>query len=44
VLSTAPDYCSYRKDADNSSISAERIIEAIEQNPLARGHGTGRRA
>jgi heptosyltransferase-2 len=44
VLSTAPDYCSYRKDADNSTISAERIIEAIEQNPRARGHGTGRRA
>jgi len=44
VISTASDYCSYRKDADNSTISAERIIEAIEQNPHATGHGTRRRA
>jgi heptosyltransferase II len=33
VVSTAGDYCSYRKDADNSSITAERILEAIRQNP-----------
>lgn len=25
VLSTAPDYCSYRPDADNSTITAERV-------------------
>jgi heptosyltransferase-2 len=40
VASTAPDYCSYRKDADNSSITAGRIIEAIEQNPRTRGGGS----
>jgi heptosyltransferase II len=33
VVSTAPDYCSYRKDADNSSITADRIMEAIGSNP-----------
>jgi heptosyltransferase-2 len=29
ILSTSPDYCSYSKDADNASITAERILEAI---------------
>lgn len=29
VVSTAADYCSYRKDADNSSITAERIVAAL---------------
>src|SRR5262249_9637745 len=33
VVSTAPDYCSYRKDADNGTITAERIMEAIGKNP-----------
>jgi heptosyltransferase-2 len=33
VISTAPDYCSYRKDADNRSISADRILEAVGRNP-----------
>lgn len=28
VVSTAPDYCSYKKDADNSSITGERVAEA----------------
>ncbi len=28
VLSTARDYCSYRKDADNSTITAERVGES----------------
>ena len=28
VLSTARDYCSYRKDADNSTLTAERIGES----------------
>jgi heptosyltransferase-2 len=45
VVSTAPDYCSYRTDADNASISAERLADAAlrvlaakrETNPLARG-------
>lgn len=41
VASTAPDYCSYRKDADNTSITADRILEAIGANPrLAEGRGT----
>jgi heptosyltransferase-2 len=33
VVSTATDYCSYRKDADNRSITALRILEAIGKNP-----------
>jgi heptosyltransferase-2 len=33
VVSTASDYCSYRKDADNTTITSERIIEAISRNP-----------
>lgn len=33
VIATAGDYCSYRKDADNSSITAARILSAITQNP-----------
>jgi heptosyltransferase-2 len=32
VVSTAPDYCNYKKDADNSTITAQRIIEAIAAN------------
>jgi heptosyltransferase II len=36
VVSTAPDYCSYRKDADNATITAGRIMEAIDQNPRIR--------
>jgi heptosyltransferase-2 len=30
VISTAPDYCSYRRDADNSTITHARLIEAID--------------
>jgi heptosyltransferase II len=33
VASTSPDYCNYRKDADNSTITADRLIEAISNNP-----------
>jgi heptosyltransferase-2 len=32
VVSTAADYCSYRKDADNSSINAERIIDTVTRH------------
>lgn len=28
VVSTAPDYCSYRGDADRSTITVERLVEA----------------
>jgi heptosyltransferase-2 len=31
VLSTAPDYCSYRRDADNSSITAARVGAAARR-------------
>jgi heptosyltransferase-2 len=37
VLSTAADYCSYRKDADNSTITADRILDAVSDNPMRRG-------
>jgi heptosyltransferase II len=37
VASTAPDYCNYRKDADNASITADRIIDAIGKNPRTHG-------
>ncbi|MCB9905804.1 MAG: glycosyltransferase family 9 protein [Planctomycetes bacterium] len=29
VRSTAPDYCSYRPDADNSTLTAERLAAAV---------------
>ncbi|HWP57477.1 MAG TPA: glycosyltransferase family 9 protein [Candidatus Acidoferrales bacterium] len=29
VVSTAPDYCSYRKDADNTSLTACRLLEQL---------------
>ena len=32
LLSTAADYCSYRKDADNSSITADRLIAEMERH------------
>jgi heptosyltransferase-2 len=41
VASTAPDYCSYRKDADNSSITCARIIEAIGDNPRISARRSG---
>ena len=31
VRSTAPDYCSYRPDADNVTITAERLLAAMEK-------------
>lgn len=31
VVSTAPDYCSYRKDADNASITAARVLAAAQE-------------
>ena len=31
VVSTAPDYCSYRKDADNSTVTHTRLLEALTQ-------------
>lgn len=34
LCSTSPDYCSYRKDADNRSITAERIIKIIKLGKL----------
>jgi heptosyltransferase-2 len=34
LVSTSPDYCSYEKNADNSSITAERIINtAVRHRP-----------
>jgi heptosyltransferase-2 len=51
VLSTAADYCSYRTDADNSTITAVRIADAVERVLAARtadgpaaGDGAGLRA
>jgi heptosyltransferase-2 len=41
VVSTAPDYCSYRKDADNTTITADRIMEAIVRNPRIQAIRTG---
>jgi heptosyltransferase-2 len=29
VLSQSPDYCSYRPDADNSTLSTERLLDAV---------------
>jgi heptosyltransferase-2 len=29
VVSTSPDYCSYRKDADNSTITHSRLLQAL---------------
>ncbi len=44
VSSTAPDYCSYRPDADNSSLTVERLLpaclrqlELVRRSPTARG-------
>ncbi|MEX1025643.1 MAG: glycosyltransferase family 9 protein [Planctomycetota bacterium] len=31
VVSTAPDYCSYAKDADTSSLTPERIAAAVDR-------------
>lgn len=38
VVSTAPDYCSYQPDADNSTITAERVAQAMVRR-LAAGRG-----
>lgn len=41
VVSTASDYCSYRKDADNRSITAARLLEAMrgQRSPRAAASG-----
>jgi heptosyltransferase-2 len=31
IVSSAADYCSYRRDADNSSITAARLLEAVQR-------------
>jgi heptosyltransferase II len=31
VASTAPDYCSYRRDADNSTLTPERLVAACRR-------------
>jgi len=31
VASTAPDYCSYRKEADNSTITHARLLEGLKE-------------
>jgi heptosyltransferase-2 len=43
VVSTAPDYCSYRPDADNATITAERLVAAAER-VMARPRPGARRA
>jgi heptosyltransferase-2 len=35
LASTAADYCSYRKDADNTSITARRLLEQARSLRLA---------
>jgi heptosyltransferase-2 len=42
VTSTAPDYCSYRRDADNTTITADRILDAVAGNPVRSTRGTSR--
>jgi ADP-heptose:LPS heptosyltransferase len=37
VVSTGADYCSYRRDADNTSITAERLLHAIATRTEAAG-------
>jgi heptosyltransferase-2 len=32
LLSTAPDYCSYRGDADNASITAARLLPLLKDH------------
>lgn len=32
LISTSDDYCSYRKDADNSTITAERVFQCMKGN------------
>jgi heptosyltransferase II len=34
ILSTAEDYCSYKADADNSTITADRIMNEIVNNKI----------
>jgi len=36
VASTAPDYCSYRPDADNSTLTPERLVAACQRVLAAR--------
>jgi heptosyltransferase-2 len=39
LTSTSPDYCSYRKDADNCSITADRLIRQAAKLKIG-SHGT----
>ncbi|MFN0007338.1 MAG: glycosyltransferase family 9 protein [Planctomycetota bacterium] len=44
IRSTSPDYCSYRREADNSTITTERLLEAVmrqlaECGPAGRARG-----
>jgi heptosyltransferase-2 len=34
ITSTSTDYCSYKKDADNSSLTADRLLEACNESAL----------
>ena len=42
VWSTAPDYCTYRRDADNSTLTSERLCSAaleVLEGPAAESTG-----
>ena len=39
IRSTAPDYCSYRREADNTTITTARLLEAVERQLEAIGSG-----
>ena len=38
LISTAVDYCSYRKDCDNSSITSERIVNLLLNSVIFKLH------
>jgi heptosyltransferase-2 len=40
VRSTAPDYCSYTREADNRTITVERLLEAVRRQ-VAEHHESG---
>ena len=42
IVSTAADYCSYRPDADNSTLTTERLVAATLR--CLGGHGRARKA
>ena len=39
IISDSPDYCSYKNNADNSTITSEKLFNALLQSMVGKPNG-----